>query len=389
MREHGRRARCVAVSLATNNGSRRALRERVSSYQKVSSDEPDQTEQGEGPWYVLPKDLHRGETVKRAWFARVWGAANLLGVLAHGGGIVYTLTQARMHLTMEIADARPYICNPDAAQLSDVYGVLQIVGLGSSSSISLGWVVVAFFTLSLGFHAVAATALLTHEFKWLRDNRLYHMYRYGLYHNLAPWRWLEYTFSASIMLIIMSGSLGVRELRSVIAQVGCMGTTILFGWLTDLYAHTQIHPVPTVWGPSWARYTFLRRWRQGSWRTRLQFHLFGYVPYALTWTLVGIGYANATNAFGKWLPDFVNAIVFGTFSAFTMFGVVQFGLQALPVGPSLYAWGELVYITLSFIAKAQMGFIIVQQALVEGAEYDELLFAKYNPDRTTCADFVL
>ena len=198
-------------------------------------------------------------------------------------------------------------------------------------------------------------------------------------------RWLEYSFSASIMLIILSGTLGVREIRTQHACIGLMAVTITYGWMTDLYANTAIEQTP-CWSPYWNR-TFLRRWRPGSWKTRLQFHLYGYLPYTLLWVLCFRGYINAVNSFGAWFPDFLNGLVFGVFAVFTVFGVVQAVLQALPYGPSLYAYGELVYIVLSFVAKAECGFIVVEQALKDGAIYDDLLFAKFREGIETCDDW--
>ena len=187
------------------------------------------------------------------------------------------------------------------------------------------------------------------------------------------------------MLIIMGSTLGVREIRSLQAQVGCMGTTILFGWLTDLYSRLKIENEEHE---DWCGNKWARRWEPWSWVTRWQFHLFGYVPYTLVWVLAFRGYDNAIEGFGEWLPEFVHSIVYGTFSAFTLFGIVQLVLQALPFGPSLYAWGELVYIALSFAAKAQMGIIVVNQALVEGAIYDDLLFREFDPAKTTCEELL-
>lgn len=333
------------------------------------------------PWWFTEFDCR--ETVEQAYFAPVWGLCNVLGVIAHGGGLIYTLTTARLDQTMEVADVKPYVCNPEATALEDVIGVLRVVGLGPGSTFSLGWIVAGFFMLSLCFHLFAAIVLLTHYFGIFPDNILFHAYKYGLYYNIAAWRWVEYFFSASIMLIIMGSSLGVREQRSLQGQVGAMATTILFGWMTDLYSRTKILVEPY---DACGR-TFLRQWEPWSWITRWQFHLFGYVPYALVWELVFHGYDNAMDGFGQWLPDFVHSIVYGTFSAFTLFGIVQLVLQLLPFGPSLYAWGELVYIALSFAAKAQMGIVVVQQVLIEGAVYDRLLFHKFNPNKTTCADF--
>ena len=82
---------------------------------------------------------------------------------------------------------------------------------------------------------------------------------------------------------------------------------------------------------------------------RLQVHLLGYVPYALVWVLVFRGYDNAKAVWAV-VAAVSHQMVIGTFVVFTVFGLVQLVLRALPLAPSLYAWGELVYIVLSFAA---------------------------------------
>ena len=197
-------------------------------------------------------------------------------------------------------------------------------------------------------------------------------------------RWLEYFFSASLMLLILGSMLGVREIRSLQAQVGAMATVILFGWITDLISSPFI--VEEFYGIN-DKFGFARRWKEGSWLVRWQVHLYGYIPYALVWVLVFRGYDNATSAFGPWLPPVSHQLVIGTFAVFTVFGLVQLVLQLLPFGPSLYAWGELVYIVLSFAAKANLGILAISQALVPGAEYDALLFHQFNESLLTCQDY--
>lgn len=129
------------------------------------------------------------ETVMWPHFALVWGGANVLGLLAHGAAIAYAATSARLELTMETADVRPQLCNPDVAtSLDNLIGVLAVEGQGRASGFSLGWVIIAFHALSAGFHIVAATALLLHASGAWAGNPLYELYRYGLYWNLAFWR---------------------------------------------------------------------------------------------------------------------------------------------------------------------------------------------------------
>ena len=331
------------------------------------------------------QEYHKDETVRQRWFAPVWGGANLVGFFAHLGSILYAAIAARLELTMETADVRPQLCNGEVAtSLDNLVGVLAVEGLGRSSAFSLGWTIIAFHALSASFHLVAASALLLHACTAFgRHNALFRWYQYGLYHNLALWRWLEYFFSASIMMLILGGMMGVRELRSLQAQVGAMATVILFGWLTDLISSPLIEEHNTVVG----RLTFVRRWKPHTRLVRWQAHLYGYIPYALVWVLTFRGYNNAIDAFGKWLPPASHQMVIGTFVAFTVFGVVQAVLQVLPFGPSLYAWGELVYIVLSFAAKSNLGILAITEALVDGARYDSLLFYQSNASLRTCQDY--
>ena len=73
------------------------------------------------------------------------------------------------------------------------------------------------------------------------------------------------------------------------------------------------------------------------------------------------------------VPDFVNVTVIGSFALFTLFGITQLLHQVLPYGPSLYWLGEIIYVVLSFTAKAELGLIVLFQALVDDGDYDNVL----------------
>ena len=73
------------------------------------------------------------------------------------------------------------------------------------------------------------------------------------------------------------------------------------------------------------------------------------------------------------VPDFINGTVVSSFALFTFFGITQLLHQVLPYGPSLNWLGEVIYVTLSFAAKANLGFVVLYQALVEGAIFDNQL----------------
>ena len=70
---------------------------------------------------------------------------------------------------------------------------------------------------------------------------------------------------------------------------------------------------------------------------------------------------------GEFLPSYINSAVLGSFALFTAFGLTQLALQTLTFGPSLYWVGELAYVVLSAVAKANLGFTVLREVLVEGA----------------------
>ena len=173
------------------------------------------------------------------------------------------------------------------------------------------------------------------------------------------------------MLLLAAPLMGIREIHSIAAVVGSLGVTILFGWITELHGADKIETAAVPyrrWG-----WELTRRWEEGSWRIRWQIHLLGYAPYALCWWIVFDRFRLNMQALVGIVPDFVNVTVVSSFILFTFFGITQLLHQALPYGPSLYWLGEVIYVTLSFTAKANLGFVVLYQALVPGSIFDNQL----------------
>lgn len=179
------------------------------------------------------------------------------------------------------------------------------------------------------------------------------------------------------MLLLMCLLLGLRELHVVYLVTGLMGITITFGWITELHSTNLIERDDN--NPyEFCGYALTRRWLRGSWKTRLQIHLLGYLPYALLWGIVFDRFRINMDVVSEAVPDFVNVATIGSFSLFTLFGLVQLVNQLFPYGPSLYWMGECTYVVLSFAAKANLGFIVLYQALVSGGVYDNAIGAKFD-----------
>lgn len=165
-------------------------------------------------------------------------------------------------------------------------------------------------------------------------------------------RWSEYLASASLMLLLTCALLGIRETHTIICVVALMATTQVFGWLTELHASHFIDDNAKPY--TLLGYQLTRRWRIGTWRHRMQMHLFGYIPYVAAWFVVFNQFSINMRALASSVPGFVQTATTSSFAVFTVFGFVQLAHQVLPYGPSLYWAGEFTYVVLSFVAKANL-----------------------------------
>ena len=287
---------------------------------------------------------------------------NVLGALAHLIGVVLTLTQARMNFQLQVFKLVPInYANGGSTKLGHAT-VAQGYWYPS-------WIIFCFFSLSLSFHTLVSSAL-TH--RMLRGpSRVSDWYVLGIARCVAFWRWLEYFASASIMIVLTCLLLGVRNLHTVWLCTGLMAITICFGWATELASSLLIEEdAPPYRLRGWV---LTRRWTPGSWKLRFQLHVLGYLPYALLWTIVFDQFRMNMEVVDNLVPAFVNTATIGSFCVFTLFGLVQLANQLFEYGPSVYWLGECTYVVLSFAAKAQLGFIVIFQALIEGGVYDAAL----------------
>jgi hypothetical protein len=146
-------------------------------------------------------------------------------------------------------------------------------------------------------------------------------------------RWIEYSVSASIMIVLIGLFVGIRDLAAVIAVFAANTAMILFGLLME----RQQQPGRADWSAFWF----------GS--------LVGLVP----WVLVAIYLAGAPNT----VPGFVYAITVTQFVLFFSFAV-NMALQYAGVGRWRdYVHGESAYIVLSLTAKSLLAWLIFANVL--------------------------
>lgn len=191
--------------------------------------------------------------------------------------------------------------------------------------LSFAWAIAAFFLLSaLGHFGVAGP-------RW-------GSYQVQLGKNRNPFRWAEYSLSASIMIVLIAMLVGINDIAALLALVGVNASMIGFGWMQERYESPG-----SGLGPFWI----------GC--------LAGIVPWlAITVYLVGPGTSARP-------PGFVYGIFFSLFVFFNCFAINQW-LQYKQVAKwKDYLFGERVYITLSLIAKSLLAWQIFAATLASGA----------------------
>jgi hypothetical protein len=184
-------------------------------------------------------------------------------------------------------------------------------------NLRIGPAVAVFLFLSALAHFLVSTIF----YKWYIKNLSRHI-------NIA--RWVEYAFSSSIMIVIISMLVGVYELSALIAIFGLNATMILFGWMMELH-------------------------NQSTTKTNWTAFIFGCIAGIIPWVAIAI-YLFAAGEPGMRAPDFVYWIYFSIFLFFNCFAINQV-LQYKKVGRwADYLYGEKVYIVLSLVAKSLLAW---------------------------------
>ncbi len=191
----------------------------------------------------------------------------------------------------------------------------------------VGLAVAIFLGLSAFFHFLVASP------------KYFPRYSNGLAHQRNYFRWVEYSISSSVMIVLITQICGITDVAAIIAIFGVNASMILFGWLQEKYEQ----PASGGWLP----------------------FIFGCIAGAIPWIslvfyIFAIGGPGDTKA-----PAFVYGIVISLFLLFNCFAVVQY-LQYKKVGKwSDYIRGEKTYITLSLVAKSALAWQIFASTLVQ------------------------
>ncbi|MFN3254795.1 MAG: heliorhodopsin HeR [Ilumatobacter sp.] len=185
------------------------------------------------------------------------------------------------------------------------------------------------FDVRVGY-GVAAFSLLSALFHFLVATVARRTYDRAIANRQNPFRWIEYSLSATLMIVLIMMLLGEYDVGALIAVAGANASMILFGWIMER--------VNTPGSSSIDWYPFV----------------FGCFAGAVPWIVGGLYFAGALGNADEAVPTWVWAIFFSVFALFNVFALNQF-LQYKAVGKwRRYVFGEGVYIALSFVAKSAL-----------------------------------
>jgi VanZ family protein len=159
-------------------------------------------------------------------------------------------------------------------------------------------------------------------------------YEADLRRGINRFRWVEYSFSATIMVLLIASYSGITDITAVVAIIGANVAMILFGWLQE-----RMNP------PGRTTTTMLPFW-------------FGCLVGIAPWIAIGINLVGAGE-----VPGFVYGILVVQATFFFSFALNQW-LQYRQVGKwTDYAYGEKVYLVLSLGAKSALAWQIYSGSL--------------------------
>lgn len=187
-------------------------------------------------------------------------------------------------------------------------------------SLPIGPTVATFLLLAALDHALVAAPRVHGWYEQCLDRRA----------NYA--RWVEYSVSASIMVVLIGLFVGIRDLAAVVAVFAANTAMILFGLLME----RQQRPGQADWSAFW----------------------FGSLVGAVPWALIAVYLLQPPT-----VPGFVYAITVVQLVLFFSFAL-NMALQYAQVGRWRdYVHGEATYVVLSLTAKSLLAWLVFANVL--------------------------
>lgn len=187
-------------------------------------------------------------------------------------------------------------------------------------NLNISMMVAAFMALSSFFHFYVASPTV------------FPKYVDGLKNHINTYRWVEYSLSSSIMIVVILQLNGAADFIGLFAVAGVNASMILFGWLQERYTTPGDGDLRPFW--------------------------FGCIAGSIPWIAIVVNMISPKSPPESSIPGFVYGIVISLFVLFNCFALVQWKQYKATGKWADYLYGERWYIRLSFIAKSLLAWQI-------------------------------
>ena len=185
-------------------------------------------------------------------------------------------------------------------------------------NLNIAYAVAGFLALSAFFHLLVSSPTF------------FPRYAAGLEQHRNTFRWVEYSLSSSLMIVVILQLNGVADFVALLAVFAVNACMILFGWLQERYTTP----------------------RSGE---MLPF-IFGCIAGAVPWIVVGFNVVSPNGPADASVPGFVYGIIISLFVLFNCFAIVQWKQYRAKGKWADYLYGERRYIVLSLVAKSALAW---------------------------------
>lgn len=196
---------------------------------------------------------------------------------------------------------------------------------------------------------------------------LWRIYKRNVARGINPFRWIEYSISASIMIVLIALVVGISDITSLINAFGANSAMILFGLLQEQYALHRERTHSPLRASDWLPFVFgsvigIVPWialsvQLGLTQTNCLRGVNGTL-FTVTATTAPAMANNATAAAAQCIPSFV----FGVYASLLVL-FFTFALNMLLQYARVWHWArpyfaECIYLWLSLIAKSILAWQI-------------------------------
>lgn len=212
-----------------------------------------------------------------------------------------------------------------ATYLSDAPGRDSFAEAVNLFDLNIAYMVAAFMALSAFFHFFVSSPLY------------FSTYTADLDRHINRARWVEYSLSSSIMIVVILQLNGAADYIALLGIFGVNVCMILFGWLQERYTTPGDGDMLPFW--------------------------FGCIAGAIPWIAVLLNIIAPKGPADASVPGFVYGIVISLFLLFNCFAIVQWKQYKAQGKWADYLYGERRYIVLSFVAKSLLAWQVFAGAL--------------------------